>query len=394
MQNVQLSIKMVKKIIYLDNAATTQVDSRVLSSMLPYFSKNYGNASSSHSFGQVAKQALEKSREIIAKSINAEADEIYFTSGGTESNNWALKELFFVNSRIGKNHIITTKIEHPSILEVCKLFEKMGGKITYLNVDKEGFVNTKELENAITQETLAVSIIQGNNEIGTLQDLDSIGKICKAKGVLFHVDACQSFTKTELDVKKQNIDLMTLNSHKIHGPKGVGALFIRKGVKLESFLHGGGHEGGKRSGTENVPGIVGFAEAVKIANKKDLVNMQKNRDYIIKEILKLPKTRLNGPNGNKRLCNNINVSFTDIEGEAIASLLEQNNIFISTGSACASHTLKKSHVLKAIGRNDFEINSSIRVSISKLNKKQELSYFIVKLKEAVVSLRKISPFAK
>ncbi len=385
---------MTNKIIYLDNAATTQVDSRVNRAMLPYFTKNYGNASSSHSFGQVAKRAVEKSREIIAKAINAETNEIYFTSGGTEANNWALKELFFANYRNGKNHIITTKIEHPSILEVCKLFEKMGGKINYLNVDNEGFIDTKELENSITPETILVSIIQGNNEIGTLQDLEAIGKICKSKGVLFHVDACQSFTKTELDVKKQNIDLMTLNGHKIHGPKGVGALFIKNSVKLESFLHGGGHERGKRSGTENVPGIVGFAEAVKIANKKDLANMQKNRDYLIKEILKIPRTKLNGPSGKDRLCNNINISFTDVEGEAIGGLLEQNNIFVSTGSACASHTLKKSHVLKAIGRDDFEINSSIRVSISKLNKKQELSYFIIKLKEAVIALRKISPFAK
>lgn len=383
---------MAQKIIYLDNAATTRVDPRVVEAMLPYFSEKYANASSSHSFGRVAKQAIEDARGIIAKSINSGSDEIYFTSGGTESNNWALKELFFSNFKNGKNHMITTRIEHPSILEVCKLLEKMGGKVTYLEVDSEGFVNPKELEKAITKETFLVSIIQGNNEIGTLQDLATLGNICKSRGVLFHVDACQSFTKTNLDVRKQNLDLMTLNGHKIHGPKGVGALYIRKGIKIESLLHGGGHEQGKRSGTENVPGIIGFAEAVKISNSKDLKNMEKLRDYLIKGVLKIKNTRLNG-SAKKRLCNNINVSFRDIEGEAISSYLEAQGMIISTGSACASHSLKKSHVLKAIGLNDLEINSSIRISISKYTTKKEVDSLLRVLPKIVETLRSMSPYA-
>ena len=383
------------KEIYLDNAATTRVDEKVVKAMLPFFNNNYGNASSSHEFGKRAKESIEKAREVIAKSINAEKDEIYFTSGGTESNNWALKELFFANVGKGKNHIITTKIEHPSILEVCKMLEKLGARITYLNVDNEGFINIEELRNSITNETLLVSIIHGNNEIGTFQNIKAIGEICRNKGIYFHIDACQSFTRTNLEVKKNKIDLMTLNSHKIYGPKGVGALFIGKNVNIVPFMEGGGHEKGMRSGTENVPGIVGFGEAVRISNKKDIENIKKLRDYAVKEILKIKDTKLNGPTleDNERLCNNINVSFSNIEGEAISQHLEGFGIFVSTGSACASHSLKKSHVLKAIGLNDMEINSSIRITLSKYTTKKEVDYFIDKLKIIVKKLRKMSPFA-
>jgi len=380
------------KQIYLDNAATTQIDKKVLAKMLPYLKEKYGNASSQHSLGREAKRAIEEAREIIAKKINASSEEIYFTSGGTESNNWALKELFFANSHSGKNHIITTKIEHASVLETCSMLENLGARITYLDVDKEGLINLKDLENSITPNTLLVSIIHGNNEIGTLQELEKIGKICKEKNVYLHVDACQSFTKTEIDVRKQNISLLTLNGHKIHAPKGIGALFIKKDVKIEKFIHGGGHEKGMRSGTENVPAIVGFGEAVKITSEKDIKNMEKLRDYVIKEILEIKNTKLNGPNLNRRLCNNISISFINIEGEAIGQQLEQYGIFISTGSACASNTLKKSHVLRAIGLNDLEINSSIRISISKYTTKKEVDYFIGKLKFVVEELRKMSPF--
>ena len=256
--------------IYLDNAATTKVDEKVVKEMEPYFTEKYGNASSQHLVGQEAKRALEESRHTIAKSINARDDDIIFTSGGTESNNFALKGLFFANKENGKNHIITTKIEHDCILNSCKWLEKQGAKITYLNVDKEGFIDLNELKNAITSETIVVSVIHGNNEIGTIQDIEEIGKICHDKGVFFHIDACQSYTKTEIDVKKQNLDLVTLNSHKIHGPKGVGALYIRPGIKIEPLSHGGGHEKNLRSGTENVSGIVGFAKAVKIADYNDV----------------------------------------------------------------------------------------------------------------------------
>lgn len=378
--------------IYLDNAATTKVDEKVVKAMLPYFDVKYGNASSSHGVGKIARDAVEKARAEIAKSINAKPEEIFFTSGGTESNNWALKELFFVNQNSGKKHIITTKIEHPSIGEVCEMLKHLGARITYLDVDKEGFIDLKQLEKEIQKDTLLVSIIHGNNEIGTIQNLEEIGKICKKKEIYFHADACQSYCKTKIDVVKQNIDLLTLNSHKIHGPKGIGALFIRKGVKIAPFMNGGGHEHGMRSGTENVSGIVGFAEAVKISNLGNIKKMNELRDYTIKKLLEIPRTRLNGAGGEKRLCNNINVSFGDVEGEAIGQHLEGYGIYVSTGSACASHTLKKSHVLKAISLNDLEINSSIRVTISKFTTKADIDYFIDVLKKIVEKLRKMSPF--
>ena len=386
---MRAEINMVKQ-IYLDNAATTKVDSAVLKTMLPYFTEKYGNASSSHAFGGEAKQALEKARAVIAKSINAMPEEIIFTSGGTESNNLALKGLFLENKE--KRHIITTKIEHDSVLEVTKWMEKYGGKVSYLNVDKDGFLDLIGLRHAIQNDTLVVSVIHGNNEIGTIQNLEEIGKICKEKGVYLHTDACQSYTKSELDVVKQNISLMTLNAHKLHGPKGVGALYLKKGIKIMPLMHGGGHEHNIRSGTENIPGIIGFAKSVEIADKKNIKKISDMRDYLIKKILTIPKTRLNGVEGDKRLCNNVNVSFTNVEGEAIASHLEGYGISVSTGSACASHSLKKSHVLRAIGLNDLEINSSIRISISKFTKKEEIDYFIKKLKEIIIALRKISPF--
>jgi len=376
--------------IYFDNAATTRVDENVVKAMDECFLENYGNASSSHSFGEKAKQALENSRKIIAESINADSEEIYFTSGGTESNNWVLKEIFFANPE--KKKIITTKIEHDSILENAEFLKKMGANIIYLNVDEKGFIDFKQLEKELDEKTLLVSIIHGNNEIGTIQNLEKIGAICKSKKVYFHSDACQSYTKIKIDVKKQNLDLVTLNAHKIHGPKGVGALYLRKSVKIFPMLHGGGHERGMRSGTENVTGIVGFAKAVENALMKNVENMTKLRDYAIQKILEIPNTKLNGSSGTSRLCNNINISFRNVEGEALLSSLEFYGIIVSTGSACASHKLKKSHVLKAINLNDLEINSSIRVTISKYTTKEEINYFIEKLKIVVKKLREISPF--
>lgn len=377
------------KTIYLDNAATTRVDEEVVKTMLPYFNEKYGNASSIHFKGQEAKEALERSRRIIAKAIRAKSYEIIFTSGGTESNNLALKGLFFANYP-EKNQIITTKIEHDCILNSCKWLEKQGAKITYLDVDEKGFVNLKELKDSITDKTIVVSIIHGNNEIGTIQDLEKIGKICKEKDVLFHSDACQSFTKVPINVKKQNLNLLTLNSHKIHGPKGVGALYIREGMKITPLSHGGGHENKLRSGTENVSGIVGFAKAVEISNKKDIEKMIKIRDKLIEGILKIPHTMLNGPK-DRRLCNNLNISFNNIEGEAIGGYLENFGICTSTGSACASHSLKTSHVLNAIGLTPLQSNSSIRMSISKYTTEEEIDYVLEKLEKVVNKLRKISP---
>ena len=379
------------KQIYLDSAATTKVDKKVIESMLPYFDEKYGNASSQHLIGQEAKRALEESRTIIAKSIGARYDEIIFTSGGTEANNLTLKGLFFADKENGKNHIITTKIEHDCVLNACKWLETQGAEVTYLDVDEEGCISLSDVEKAITEKTIVVSVIHGNNEIGTIQNIGEIGKICKEKGVLFHSDACQSYTKTEIEVNKQNLDLVTLNAHKIHGPKGVGALFIRKGIKIVPLFHGGGHEKNLRSSTENVSGIVGFAKAVKIARNSDVKEISQLRDYMINEILKIPNTKLNGPTGDKRLCNNINICFNNIEGEAIGGYLDSYGISSSTGSACSSHTLASSHVLKAIGRNDLEANTSIRLSLSKYNTKEEIDYAIKILNKTVEKLRKMSP---
>jgi len=377
--------------IYLDNAATTRLDDEVLKEMLPYFIEKYGNASSTHFMGQEARNAMEKSRSVIARAIGAKPQEIVFTSGGTESNNLAIKGLFFSNYP-EKNHIITTRIDHDCVLNTCKWLETRGAKVTYLDVDAEGFIDLKELENAITNKTIVVSVIHGNNEIGTIQDLEAIGKICKRKGTLFHTDACQSFTKVPIDVRKQNLDLVTLNSHKIHGPKGVGALYVKEGTKVTPLLHGGGHERKKRSGTENVSGIVGFAKAVDIAKKKDIEKMIELRNKLIDGILKIQNTRLNGPREN-RLCNNVNISFNNIEGEAIGGYLENFGIATSTGSACASHSLETSHVLKAIGLSPLEANSSIRMSISKYTTEEEINYLLDVLPKIVEKLRRMSPIA-
>ena len=380
------------KQIYMDNAATTKVDERVLKDMLPYFDEKFGNASSVHFKGQEAKNALEKSRRIIAKSINARTNEIIFTSGGTESNNFALKGLFFENYP-EKNHIITTKIEHDCVLNSCKWLETQGAEVTYLDVDSDGLIDLNQLKNSITDKTIVVSIIHGNNEIGTIQDLEKIGEICKEKHVLFHTDACQSYTKVPIDVKKQNLSLVTLNSHKIHGPKGVGALYIQEDITITPVFHGGGHEKNLRSGTENISGIMGFAKAVCIPNNKNVKKMTELRNKLIDDILKIPNTKLNGSK-TKRLCNNINISFNNIEGEAIGGYLENEGICTSTGSACASHSLETSHVLKAMGLTPLQSNSSIRISISKYTTEEEVDYVLEKLNKIVEKLRKISPLVR
>jgi cysteine desulfurase len=381
------------KTIYLDNAATTRVDDSVVKEMSKYFNERYGNASSTHLIGKEAKMALNEAREVIAKSIGAKDEEIFFTSGGTEANNWTMKGLFFANPK--KKHIITTKVEHDCIMESCRWLESQGAKITYLGVDEHGFVNPKDVEKAMTPNTLLVSIIHGNNETGTIQNLETIGNICKSKGIYFHTDACQSYTKTLLDVRKQNIDLITLNAHKIHGPKGVGALYIRKGTKITPLLHGGGQEGFFRSGTENIPGVVGFAKAVKIANSSDVKKMNKLRDKFISDLLKIPNTKLNGPEGEKRLCNNINICFSNVDAEAIGDYLISYGICSSIGSACSSNTLegmhKRSHVLEAIGLSDMEMKSSVRFSISKYTTEEELSFTSKIVANVVEKLRKMSP---
>ncbi len=385
----------MKKQVYFDNAATTRIDDEVLAEMKSYFTEKYANASSQHFMGQEAKQAMEHSRKIIAKEIGAKSHEIIFTSGGTESNNFAIKGLFFWHrdNKPEKNHIVTTKIEHDCVLNACKWLETHGAEVTYLDVDKEGFINPEQLRDAITDKTFLVSVIHGNNEIGTLQDLEAIGKICREKEVLFHSDACQSFTKVDIDVQKQNLSLLTLNAHKIHGPKGVGALYLKRDVGITPLAHGGGHEKGLRSGTENVSGIVGFGKAIAVAKRKDVQRIEQMRNRIIDGILEIPNTCLNGSR-EKRLCNNINISFNDIEGEAIGGYLENEGICTSTGSACSSHTLETSHVLQALGLSAIQANSSIRISISKYTTEEEIDYLLINIKKVVDKLRRISPFAQ
>jgi len=382
----------MNKTIYLDNGSTTKVAPEVTKSMIPYFEEEYGNASTIHAKGVNAKQALENSRKIIAKSINALPEEIIFTSGGTESNNFALKGTAFENKE--KRHIITTKIEHSSVLNTCKWLESQGFEVTYLSVDKDGFIDLNELKKSIKEKTILFSVIHANNEIGTIQNLEEIGKICKQKKIYFHIDACQSYTKVPIDVKKQNLDLVSLNAHKIHGPKGVGALYIKKATKISSWQHGGSHESHLRAGTENVSAIVGFAKAVQITNSSHIKKMTELRDKLISEVLKIPGTRLNGPQGDKRLCSNTDFSFNAIEGEAIVGFLDEAGIAASTGSACAEKNLDPSHVLKAIGLSHEQANGSLRLTLSRFTTEQEICYAIQTLPEIVKKLRQFSPFGR
>ena len=378
--------------VYLDNAATTKTAPEVAKAMQPYFTKVYGNASSLHKFGRDAKDALEHSREIIAKKINALPEEIIFTSCGTESDNLAIKGIAY---SFGKGHIITSKIEHPAILETCKQLEKEGFKVTYLDVDEEGRVNLEQLKKNITKETILVTIMHANNEIGTIEPIEEIGNLCKEKNVIFHTDAVQSFTKVPIDVRKTNIDLISMSSHKIHGPKGVGALFVRNELKnkLKKQNTGGHHEFDLRAGTENIPGIVGFAKAVELTNDGHIEHMKKLRDTLIKGLLEIKETQLNGPI-EKRLCNNVSVSFHFIEGESILLRLDAKGIAVSTGSACSSQSLEPSHVLIAIGLKHEIAHGTIRFSLSRFTTEKEIDYTIKNVKKIVENLRKISPLYK
>ncbi|MBW2972351.1 cysteine desulfurase NifS [Candidatus Woesearchaeota archaeon] len=380
--------------VYLDNGATTMVDPAVVKVMLPFFTEKYGNPSSIHQKGQEAKQALAEAREVIAGKLNASYDEIIFTSGGTESDNLAIRGAAIASRNKG-NHIITTKIEHPAVLRTCEALEKEGFTVTYLGVDREGFVVLDELKKAITPKTILVSIIHGNNEIGTIQPLDEIGAICREKGILFHTDAVQSFTKVQINVKKTPVDLISVSSHKIHGPKGVGALYIRKGTKIEKLAHGGGHEFKLRAGTENVPGIVGFAKAVKLMSDSDAKKTARMRDMLIAGIEKeISDVKLNGPRGDPRLCNNVNIAFASVEGEALGSYLDVSGVCTSTGSACTSHSLQPSHVLLAIGIDKELANGTLRMTLSRFTTEEEVDYTVKMLKKYVEKLRKISPLKR
>lgn len=382
-----------EKTVYLDNGATTRVLPAVANAMQMYLLDKFGNASSMHSYGRDAKHALSKARETIAKAINADPDEIIFTSCGTESNNWAIKQLLW-QDRNHKDHIITTKIEHPSVLKTCQWMEKQGFKVTYLDVNKEGIVDVSKFRKAINDRTVLVTIMHANNEIGTIQPIEEIGAICRQNNIIFHTDAVQSFTKVPIDVKKMNIDLLSLSAHKIHGPKGIGALYVRRGYNIRQLLHGGHQESGLRAGTENVSEIVGFAKASESITRQDVSRISKLRDYFVKEMMKrIPDTRLNG-SAKQRLCNNANISFKYIEGESLLLKLDEKGIAVSTGSACSSRELEPSHVLLAIGLKHEEAHGSIRFTLSKETTMQELDYTLDALEDAVKGLREISPLGK
>lgn len=378
--------------IYLDTAATTRVDPEVVKAMMPYFTDKFGNASSLHTSGREAEKALSDSRKIISEKVNAKNHRLVFTSGGTESNNFALKGVAFANREKGK-HIITSRVEHDCVLNTCKWLEKQGFEVTYLPVDREGFVDLNGLEKAIRKDTILVSIIHANNEIGTIEPLTEIGKICSDRGAYFHTDACQSFTKVPINLEKQNIDLLTVNSHKIYGPKGVGGLFVRQEVRADPLLHGGGHEFGLRSGTENVSGIVGFAKAAEMMKEDHVEHMARLRNMLIKGALEIEDSWLNGPT-KERLCNNANFTFRFIEGESLVVHMDMKGVAASTGSACSSNTLEPSHVLSAIGLKPEESHGSIRMSVGRENTKGEIEYTLEVLKDAVEKLRKISPFKR
>lgn len=374
------------KSVYLDNSATTRVSEKAVKAMNDVMLNKFGNPSSLHLFGEEARDAVENARKVIARQINASPDEIIFTSGGTEANNLAI---FGVLKAEGKKHIVTSAFEHPSVLNTCKYLEKNGYRVTYVKPGRDGIIPAESVAKAITKDTAIVSIMHANNEIGTIQPIAEIARICNEKGVLFHTDAVQSFRKVHIDAKAMGIGLLSISSHKIHGPKGVGALFVRKGIKLEPRQFGGHQENEIRPGTENVPGIVGFAKAAE--EKMDVKNMQKLRDYFIKRVLKeIPDTMLNG-SAEKRLCNNANLSFLYIEGESLLIHLSMKGIAVSTGSACSSASLEPSHVLLAIGLKHEEAHGSLRFTLSDETTKQELDYAIKELKDIVHTLRKISP---
>ena len=383
----------MKKFVYLDNAATTKTSPAVVQEMLPYFTEQYGNPSSIYSFGSESKLAIEKQREIIANAIGAKSNEIYFTAGGTESDNWALIETVEAYKDKG-NHIITTKIEHHGILHTCKYLERQGCRVTYLNVDENGLICLEDLKAAISSDTILISIMAANNEIGTIQPIKEIGKIARDHGVLFHTDAVQSFGKEPIDVDESCIDMLSASSHKLNGPKGVGFLYIRNGVKIRSYIHGGAQERKRRAGTENVPGIVGFGKAAKLAmdsleNRK--AKEKELQSYLIGRIEKeIPFAKLNGHREN-RLANNINFSFRFIEGESLLIMLDMKGICASSGSACTSGSLDPSHVLLAIGLSHELAHGSLRLSLCEENTFEELDYTLDVMKETIEKLRSMSP---
>lgn len=383
----------MEKIIYLDNAATTKVRQEVVDAMLPYFTEQYGNPSSVYKFAGESKKAVDNARDIIAKSLNTNSQDIYFTAGGSESDNWALKATAEAYRSKGK-HIITSKIEHHAILHTCNYLEKEGYEITYIDVDENGIVKLDELEKAIREDTILISIMFANNEIGTIQPIKEIGEIAHKYNVIFHTDAVQAYGHIPIDVEDMNIDMLSASGHKLNGPKGIGFLYIKKGLKLRSFVHGGAQERRRRAGTENVTGIVGFGKAVEIAMNNMQERIDKEivlRDRLIEKVLKrVPYTRLNGDR-TKRLPNNVNFSFQFVEGESLLIMLDMKGICASSGSACTSGSLDPSHVLLAIGLPHEIAHGSLRLTLSEENTEEEIDYVVDAIAEIVERLRSMSP---
>lgn len=383
----------MNKLIYLDNAATTKTAPEVLDAMIPYFVENYGNPSSVYSFAAGNKEAVTQQREVIAQALGAKKEEIYFTAGGSEADNWALKATAEAYKGKG-NHIITTKIEHHAILHTAEYLERQGFEVTYLDVDEDGVVKLDDLKEAIKPTTILISVMFANNEIGTIQPIKEIGKIARENGVLFHTDAVQAFGQVPIDVDECNIDMLSASGHKLNGPKGIGFLYIRKGVKIRSFVHGGAQERKRRAGTENVPGIIGIgtatARAIRTMEERTVKEIEL-RNYLIARILgEIPYVKLNG-HPEKRLPNNANFSFRFIEGESLLIMLDMKGICASSGSACTSGSLDPSHVLLAIGLPHEIAHGSLRLTLSEETTKEELDYVVDCLKEIVANLRKMSP---
>mgnify|MGYP004463456051 CR=1 FL=1 len=378
--------------VYLDYAATTPISSEVYREMLDAYTKYYGNNSSLYTPGREANSALEEARAKIAKAINAEPDEIYFTSGGSESDNWAIKGIARANRDKG-NHIITSVIEHPAILEACKSLEKEGFRVTYVPVDEKGVVNYAEIIKSICPDTILISIMTANNEVGTLQPIRAISELAKGNDIVFHTDAVQAVGNISIDVKEIGVDSLSLSAHKFYGPKGVGALYVRKGVKIEKLIDGGNQEFGKRAGTVNVPECVGMGKAIEIACsniEEDTKYLKTIRRYFLKTISeKIHNIALNG-HTTQRIANNISISFEGIEGEALVLLLDKEGVYVSTSSACASESLKPSHVLKAMGLSDEEARSTIRFTIGKSTTKDDVDYVVETVRKCVKKLRSIS----
>ncbi|MBW6409838.1 cysteine desulfurase NifS [Clostridium weizhouense] len=379
--------------VYMDYAATTYVKPEVLEEMLPYFTEKFGNPSSFYGISRTTKMAIDEARLKIAKALNCKAEEVYFTGGGSEADNWAIKGIASAHKNKG-NHIITTKVEHHAVLHTCEYLEKQGYEVTYLDVDKEGFINLDDLKNAITDKTILVSIMFANNEIGTIQPIKEIGEICKQRNIYFHTDAVQAVGNVPIDVKEMNIDMLSLAGHKVYGPKGIGVLYIRQGIKIDNLIHGGGQERSRRAGTENIAGIVGIGKAIELANdnlESHMKRMTELRDRLIDGLLKIPYTRLNGPTGDKRLPGNVNVCFRFIEGESILLSLDFEGICGSSGSACTSGSLDPSHVLLAIGLPHERAHGSLRLTLGEGSTIEDVDYVIETVPPIIERLRNMSP---